>query len=325
MQRLFSGIQPTGDIHLGNYMGAMRGWLSMQTEYDSLFCVVDSHAITTKPLPTLSADTRTVAALYLACGIDTKHSTIFVQSHVPAHAELAWLLQCNTPISWLYKMTQFKDKEDSNIDISAALLAYPVLMAADILLYQTNVVPVGNDQTQHVQLCRDIARRFNNTYGDTFVMPTASYQQHGARIMSLQDGTKKMSKSEANGNSRINLLDNPDTVAKKIKSATTDSVRGMRFEEGRPEARNLLTLYMLIANKTQVEAEALCGDMGTKDFKDLLTESVNSFLEPIAYKYKSLIADEFYLDTLLKHGKERAIEIAYPTLKNVKQRMSFML
>ncbi|MCH8865044.1 MAG: tryptophan--tRNA ligase, partial [Chloroflexi bacterium] len=246
-KRAFSGIQPTGDIHIGNYLAAIKHWVASQTELESIFCIVDLHAITTpQDAETLRAKTREVTGLLFAAGIDPELSTVFVQSHIGAHAELAWILNCFTPMGWMQRMTQFKEKsEDLKDQVSVGLFAYPALMAADILLYETDVVPVGEDQKQHVELTRDIAQRFNSIYGQTFVLPEAFIPKTGARIMGLDDPTKKMSKSETDSGHAINLLDSPDAIRSKVMRATTDSRREVCFDENRPGIYNLLVIYEL--------------------------------------------------------------------------------
>merc|ERR1719478_1024423 len=289
-KRVLSGVQPTGVLHLGNYLGAIRQWVANQELYDNYFCVVDLHAITAPHVPKeLTKDSYRTAALYLASGIDPARSKIFIQSHVTAHAELQWLLNCATPMGWLEKMIQYKEKAQKQDAerVSVGLFDYPVLMAADILLYQTQLVPVGEDQRQHLELTRDIARRFNDLYcknkqRKTFVEPDALIVKSNARVMSLQDGTAKMSKSADNDMSRINLLDTPDEIARKIKKCKTDSVKGLSYDPARPEAVNLLGIYEAMSGKTreQVAAEmATLGGWG--DFKPLLTDACISHLEPI--------------------------------------------
>ncbi|MDR9404157.1 MAG: tryptophan--tRNA ligase, partial [Halothece sp. Uz-M2-17] len=268
-QRILSGVQPTGNLHLGNYLGAIRNWVETQQDYDNFFCVVDLHAITVPHNPeTLAQDTYTIAALYLACGIDLKYSTIFVQSHVSAHSELAWLLNCITPLNWLERMIQFKEKAvKQGENVSAGLLDYPVLMAADILLYDADKVPVGEDQKQHLELTRNIALRVNDQFGKkdqpVLKLPTPLIRTEGARVMSLLDGTKKMSKSDPSEMSRINLLDPPEVIQKKIKRCKTDPVKGLTFDDPeRPECDNLLSLYMLLSGKSKETVAAECQDMG---------------------------------------------------------------
>ncbi len=329
-QRVLSGVQPTGNLHLGNYLGAIRNWVEIQHQYENYFCVVDLHAITVPHDPaTLAADTYKIAALYLACGIDLEASTIFVQSHISAHAELTWLLNCITPLNWLQDMIQFKEKAvKQGENVSAGLLDYPVLMAADILLYQADKVPVGEDQKQHLELTRDIVIRFNHQFAKpekpVLKMPEPMIRAEGARVMSLTDGTKKMSKSDPSDMSRINLLDSPDTIAKKIKRCKTDSVRGMSFDDSdRPECHNLLTLYQLLSGKTKAAVAAECQDMGWGQFKPLLTETAIAALQPIQDKYQAVMADQGYLESVLREGRQKAGAIAHDTLMQVRQALGY--
>ena len=329
-QRIFSGVQPTGNLHLGNYLGAIRNWVEVQNQYDNYFCVVDLHAITVPHNPaTLAADTYAIAALYLACGIDLTHSTIFVQSHVRAHSELTWLLNCITPLNWLQDMIQFKEKAvKQGENVGTGLLDYPVLMAADILLYRTDKVPVGEDQKQHLELTRDIAVRFNYQFGNgetILKLPDPLIRQQGARVMSLTDGTRKMSKSDPSEQSRINLLDSPEEIAKKIKRCKTDPQRGLEFDNSeRPECNNLLTLYMLLSQKTKDAVAAECQDMGWGQFKPLLTETVIEVLKPIQARYQQIMDDRGYLESVLREGRASAEEIANQTLDRVKAAMGYL-
>ncbi len=329
-QRVLSGVQPTGNLHLGNYLGAIRNWVDGQDQFDNFFCVVDLHAITVPHNPAiLATDTYTIAALYLACGIDLQHSTIFVQSHISAHSELAWLLNCITPINWLEGMIQFKEKAlKQGENVSTGLLDYPVLMAADILLYDADQVPVGEDQKQHLELTRDIAVRFNHLYASEeepcLKMPEPLIRSEGARVMSLSDGTRKMSKSDPSELSRINLLDSPDTIAKKIKRCKTDSVRGLEFDNlERPECHNLLTLYSILSNQTKAEVAAECQEMGWGQFKPLFTETTIAALKPIQDKYKSVMDDRGYLESVLREGRQKAETVANETLTRVKNALGF--
>ncbi|MFB2896268.1 tryptophan--tRNA ligase [Aerosakkonemataceae cyanobacterium BLCC-F50] len=328
-QRVLSGVQPTGNLHLGNYLGAIRNWVEGQSEYDNFFCVVDLHAITVPHDPaTLAENTYKIAALYLACGIDLNYSSIFVQSHLPAHSELTWLLNCITPLNWLQDMIQFKEKAvKQGENVNTGLLDYPVLMAADILLYQADKVPVGEDQKQHLELTRDIAVRFNHLFGNgkkVLKLPDPLIRTEGARVMSLTDGTKKMSKSDPSELSRINLLDSPDEIQKKIKRCKTDPVRGLSFDDPeRPESRNLLTLYMLLSGKTKEEVTAECADMGWGQFKPLLTETTINALKPIQDKYYAVMNELGYLESVLREGKEKAGAIANQTLAEVKAAMGY--
>jgi tryptophanyl-tRNA synthetase len=329
-KRVLSGVQPTGNLHLGNYLGAIRNWVEIQSQYDSFFCVVDLHAITVPHKPeTLANDTYTIAALYLACGIDLNDSTIFIQSHVSAHSELTWLLNCITPLNWLQDMIQFKEKAvKQGENVGVGLLDYPVLMASDILLYQADKVPVGEDQKQHLELTRDIVNRFNHQFAKpdqpVLKLPEPLIRKEGARVMSLTDGTKKMSKSDPSELSRINLLDSPDEIAKKIKRCKTDPVRGLEFDNSeRPESNNLLTLYLLLSGKTKEEVAAECQDMGWGQFKPLLTETTIAALKPIQEKYQAVMSDKSYLESVLRHGRHKAEAIANQTLAQVKAAMGY--
>ncbi|MBD2295550.1 tryptophan--tRNA ligase [Anabaena sphaerica FACHB-251] len=328
-QRVLSGVQPTGNLHLGNYLGAIRNWVEIQDQYENFFCVVDLHAITVPHNPaTLAADTYTIAALYLACGIDLKYSNIFVQSHVSAHSELCWLLNCITPLNWLQDMIQFKEKAvKQGENVSAGLLTYPVLMAADILLYQADKVPVGEDQKQHLELARDIVNRFNHQFAKdkpVLKLPNPLIRKEGARVMSLTDGTKKMSKSDPSELSRINVLDPPDQIIKKIKRCKTDLVRGLTFDDvDRPECHNLLTLYMLLSGKTKEAVATECADMGWGQFKPLLTETAINALKPIQDKYKEVMEEKGYLESVLRDGREKAEAIANQTLADVKAALGY--
>jgi tryptophanyl-tRNA synthetase len=328
-QRVLSGVQPTGNLHLGNYLGAIRNWVEIQDQYENFFCVVDLHAITVPHNPaTLAADTYTIAALYLACGIDLQHSHIFVQSHVSAHSELCWLLNCITPLNWLQDMIQFKEKAlKQGENVGAGLLTYPVLMSADILLYQADKVPVGEDQKQHLELARDIVNRFNHQFAKdkpVLKLPDPLIRKEGARVMSLTDGTKKMSKSDPSELSRINVLDPPDQIANKIKRCKTDPVRGLTFDDAdRPECNNLLTLYMLLSGKTKEAVAAECADMGWGQFKPLLTETAINALKPIQDKYQEVMAEKGYLESVLRDGREKAEAIANQTLADVKAALGY--
>jgi tryptophanyl-tRNA synthetase len=334
-KRVLSGVQPTGALHLGNYLGAIRQWVSNQDLYDNYFCVVDMHAITAPHTPKeLTKDSYRTAAIYLASGIDPERSRIFIQSHVTAHAELMWLLNCATPMGWLEKMIQYKEKsqkQENQESVSVGLFDYPVLMAADILLYQTQLVPVGEDQRQHLELTRDIARRFNDKYAKnkqrkTFVEPEALIVKSNARVMSLQDGTSKMSKSAENDASRINLLDPPDVIARKIKRCKTDSVKGVSYDPARPEAVNLLGIYEAVSGKSREEVEnEIAGMEGWGTFKPALTEAVIAHLEPIQSEYNKIITDTEYLTRVLADGAEAADAVAARTLADAKRAMGFTL
>ncbi|HET9111514.1 MAG TPA: tryptophan--tRNA ligase [Ktedonobacterales bacterium] len=321
-ERVFSGIQPSGAPHLGNYLGAIRHWVAEQDVFDNIYCVVDLHAITVPQDPKeLRENVRQLAATLLACGLDPERSALFVQSHNHEHAELAWLLNCVTPMGWLNRMTQFKAKAgDDRESVSAGLFDYPVLMAADILLYQADAVPVGDDQRQHVELTRDIANSFNARFGETFVEPRALIREVGARIMSLDDPAKKMSKSGADA-SYIALLDKPEVIRKKIARATTDSQRTIIFDESRPGVFNLLTIYQLLVGQTSEQIEADFDGKGYKEFKAALTDALVAALEPIQRRYDQLVADPAELDRLLAAGADRVRPIAQATLAQVMRRM----
>ncbi len=331
-QRILSGIQTTGDLHLGNYLGAIKNWVALQETYDSFLFMADLHAITVPhDAATLAETTYKTAALYLACGIDTERSTVFVQSHVPAHAELGWLLTCIAPLNWLEDMVQFKEKAvRQGGNVGAGLLCYPALQAADILLYEPDKVPVGEDQKQHIELTRDITVRVNHRFGTekapVLKMPDPMIQAEGARVMSLADGTSKMSKSDPSDLSRINLLDPPELITKKIKKCKTDPMRGLEFDNSeRPECNNLLTLYMLLADKTKAQVADECREMGWGQFKPLLTETAIAALGPIQQRYREIRAESGYLDSVLRQGKEKAEAIAQQTLTKVKTAMGYTL
>src|SRR5947199_9321521 len=320
-KRVFSGVQPTGNLHLGNYLGAIRNWVAGQAEYDNIFCIVDMHAITLPIDPQeLHLSIRQVAALYLACGLDTRYCKLFVQSHVRQHAEMSWIMNCFTPMGWLNRMTQFKSKAGENMDaVSTGLYCYPVLMACDILLYQTNLVPVGEDQRQHIEFTRDLAQRFNSIYGQqVFTIPEAQIRQVGARIMSLDDPANKMSKTDPNDQSRINLLDDPKTIKKKIARATTDSLRLVAFDPERPGITNLLTIYQLLTGQSEREIEAEFEGKGYGDFKAALTEQLVATLVPIQKRYNELMSDIPTLEAILKQGADEVRPMAEATLQHVK-------
>ena len=322
-ERIFSGAQPTGNLHIGNYLGALRQWVALQSEYDSIFCVVDLHAITTYQDPVvLRQKTREVVGLLVAAGIDPTFSTIFVQSHIPAHAELAWILECETPMGWLRRMTQFKEKaEDEGASVSAGLFNYPDLMAADILLYDTDAVPVGDDQVQHLELTRDVAQRFNSLYGETFVIPRAIVAETGARVMGLDDATKKMSKSTDVPGHAIYLLDPEPEIRAKISRATTDSSREIRFEETRPAIANLLSIYEAFTGTGRPEIEAHFAGRGYAVLKKELAEVVITALRPLQERYREVTAQPGWVDKILDEGEARVRPIAERTLARVKDRM----
>ena len=324
-KRIFSGAQPTGNVHLGNYLGALRNWVTLQKEYESFFCIVNLHAITIAQDPKILAEkTRELARIYLAVGIDPEISTVLVQSDVPHHAELAWLLNCVTRMSELERMTQFKDKvRKQQENVGVGYFDYPVLMAADILLYQTDLVPVGEDQKQHLELTRDIAIRFNRDYGDTFRVPEPFIPKVGARIMSLADPLKKMSKSDDDSEAGcIMLLDDADTVWRKFKRAVTDSGTEIRFDATRPAITNLLTIYHLLTGKSNDEIEAHFSGHGYAKLKEDLAEVTIEFLKPFQERMHGI--DDGKLDQILERGAARAGEIAETTLAKAKVSMGLV-
>jgi len=328
-KRVLSGVQPSGNLTIGNYLGALRQWAREQHNFDSFFCVVDLHAITMPYDPVeLQAKTREVTALYLACGIDPEVSTIFVQSHVPAHSELMWLLSCVTPLGWLQRMTQFKDKaaKQQADSVGTGLLAYPVLQAADILLYHADAVPVGEDQRQHVELTRDIAQRFNHLFGDTFTVPEVMIPPSGARIKGLDDPAVKMSKSVVSEYHAVYLLDPPSRAKKKIMRAVTDSGREIRFsqEPERAGVNNLLEIYEALTGESREAIERQFDGHGYGDLKKAVAEVVVAALEPIQQRYQEITRDEGYIDDLLVQGAERAALVANATLAAVRERMGFL-
>jgi tryptophanyl-tRNA synthetase len=329
-QRVLSGVQPTGNLHLGNYLGAIRNWVVNQAEYENFFCVVDLHAITVPHDPkVLAENSYAIAALYLACGIDLAHANIFIQSHVRAHSELAWLFNCITPVNWLEGMIQFKEKALKQGDsVSMGLMDYPVLMAADILLYQADRVPVGEDQKQHLELTRDIVTRFNYLFATpeqpVFKMPEPLILAEGARVMSLTDGTKKMSKSDPSDLSRINILDSPELIQQKIKKCKTDTERGLNFDNpDRPECRNLLGLYAIVSGQTKEAVAIECREMGWGQFKPLLAEAMIAHLAPIQTKYQEVMLDRSYLESVLRTGRQKAEAVADETLAAAKKALGF--
>jgi tryptophanyl-tRNA synthetase len=320
-KRVFSGIQPTGNIHIGNYLGAIRHWASSQDQYENIFCIVDLHAITVAQDPKeLSMKTREVAGLLFAAGIDPRRSAVFVQSHVGAHSELAWILNCFIPIGWMNRMTQYKEKSEKQKEqVSVGLFDYPALMAADILLYETDQVPVGEDQKQHVELTRDIAQRFNSIYGAVFKLPEPVIPDVGARIMGLDDPSKKMSKSDANPGHAVNLLDSTDAIRSKIMKATTDSKREICFDEKRPGIYNLLVIYELFSKMSRKEITARFEGKGYAQFKNELAEAIIEGLRPLQLRYRELTADPHYLDSLLAEGSARVKPVAEKTLSAVQK------
>ena len=320
-KRIFSGAQPTGSLHLGNYLGALRNWVALQDEYESFYCIVNLHAITVAQDPKeLKKKTLDLARIYLAAGIDPAKSTIFIQSDVAAHAELAWVLSCVARMGELERMTQFKDKSSGKGErVGVGLFTYPVLMASDILLYKTHLVPVGQDQKQHLELTRDIAERFNRDYGDTFVVPDPYIPPVGARIQSLAEPEKKMSKSDENANGSIFLLDDADVITKKIKRAVTDSGTDIKFDESRPAINNLLTIYQLMTGKSKEDCEATFEGKGYGDFKGALAEAVVEFLRPFQARVSEYSDEE--LGKILDAGAEKAHAVADATLAEVYGRM----
>ncbi len=327
--RVLSGIQPSGNLTIGNYLGALKQWVEVQHDYDCFYCVVDLHAITVEQDPAeLRRKTRESAAMYIAAGLDPEVSTIFVQSHVPAHSELAWMLTCMAPLGWLHRMTQFKDKsaKQTQESIGAGLLNYPSLMAADILLYHADLVPVGDDQNQHLEFTRDLAQRFNHLYGETFTLPSVMNPQAGARVMGLDNPTAKMSKSEASENHAVFLLDSLPAARKKIMRAVTDSQREIRFSKERERAgvNNLLTIYQAITDESSEAIEAHFEGKGYGDLKRSVADCVVSTLEPLQARYNELMNEAGYLDSVLKLGREKAGAIAESTLKLAQERMGFL-
>ena len=318
-KRVFSGIQSTGNIHIGNYLGAIRHWAADQDIYDNIFCIVDLHAITVPQDPKeLHAKTREVSGLLLACGIDPQKSILFVQSHVHEHSELAWILNCFIPMGWMGRMTQYKEKSGKQKEqVSVGLFDYPALMAADILLYDTDVVPVGEDQKQHVELARDAAQRFNSIYGETFVLPEPLIASVGARIMGLDDPTQKMSKSETAPGHAVALLDPPDVIKKKIMRATTDSNTTVVFDVNRPGIYNLLTIYQTFTGQNKQAIEAQFAGKGYGDFKKALAEVVIEGLRPLQERYKALTVDPTQIDKILAEGAAKAQPLAAKTLAKV--------
>ncbi len=328
MKRVFSGVQPTGNLHLGNYLGAIKNWVAMQREYDCLYCIVDLHAITVPQVPgELTDNTREVTAGLMAAGLDPATCIIFNQSRVSGHAELAWLLNCFTPLGWLNRMTQFKEKAGKRRDSALlGLYAYPVLMTADILLYHASAVPVGEDQKQHLELSRDIAGAFNRAYDvDFFPLPEPMIFGAATRVMSLRDGRRKMSKSDGSDYARINLTDDADTLALKIKRAKTDSEPGLAFDpERRPEAANLLSIYAALADEPVERVAAEHTGMGFADFKGRLADLAIETLSPIAARMRELLADPAYIDDVLTDGAERAHAIADANLARARQIMGLL-
>ncbi|MEK7460635.1 MAG: tryptophan--tRNA ligase [Patescibacteria group bacterium] len=319
-KRIFSGVQPSGTLHIGNYLGALKRWVTLQDTHETIFCIVDLHALTVPQEPKLLHNKiREVAALYLAAGIDPAKSTIFVQSHVAAHSQLAWILNCFLPLGWLNRMTQFKDKSgDQKETVSVGLYDYPALMAADILLYDTDLVPTGEDQRQHIELTRDLAQKLNNlTKQDLFTVPNPLIGETGARIMGLDDPTKKMSKSDGKPGHAISLLDTPNQIREKFARAVTDSERSIRYDENRPAITNLLTIYELFSGLEREVIEAKFATHNYVTFKDELADVVIAELEPLQKRFTNYMDDPTTLDTHLQAGAQRANQIASQTLARV--------
>ena len=322
-KRVFSGIQPTGDIHIGNYLGAIQHWVALQAEFDNIFCLVDLHAVTvSQESHVLKSKIREVAGLLFAAGIDPRLSVVFVQSHIGAHAELAWILNCFIPMGWMYRMAQFKQKSQSQKElVSVGLFDYPALMAADILLYGTDLVPVGEDQKQHVELARDVAERFNSIYSETFKLPEPVIPKLGARIMGLDNPARKMSKSEIHPGHAIYLLDSPDTIRAKVMRAITDSLREVRFDENRPGIYNLLVIYELFTELGRSDIEARFEGKGYAEFKRELAEVIVEGLRSLRSRYQELTAEPGYIDSLLTEGASKIRPIAEKTLSTVKDKV----
>lgn len=320
--RVFSGVQPSGNLHIGNYLGALKNWVAIQRDYESIFCIVDMHAITVHQDPAeLKRKIRETAGIFLACGIDPEHSSVIVQSQVAQHAELAWMLTCVTPIGWLERMTQYKAKSAAQETIGDGLLQYPVLMAADILLYQAGIVPVGDDQSQHLELTRDIAQRFNSLYGETFVVPATKLPLVGARVMGLDEPDKKMSKSASGTNHSVGLLDPPSVAKKKIMRATTDSNPAVDFEKMGPGVENLINIYRAFGEVDADTARKEFEGLRYGDLKKKVAEMVAARLEPIQQRYAEITKDPGYLDGILQKSFERIEPIAAQTVELVKSRM----
>lgn len=322
---IFSGMQPSGLITLGNYLGALNNWTKLQDEYNCLYCIVDMHAITVRQNPAqLRKASRDVLMQYIAAGLDPEKNIIYYQSHVPAHAELSWVLNCYTYMGELSRMTQFKEKSQKHADnINSGLFTYPVLMAADILLYQTDLVPVGEDQRQHLEITRDIAMRFNGVYGDVFKVPEAYIGKVGARVMALQQPEKKMSKSDENKNNTIALMDEPSVIINKFKKAVTDSENEVRFSEDKPGVSNLLSIYSAVTGIAIPEAEKEFANVGYGNFKASVGEAVVARLEPLQKKVAELEKNKDYLDTIIKTNAEKANYLANKTLRKVHKKIGF--
>lgn len=323
---IFSGIQPTGTFTLGNYIGAVRNWGPLQDEYNCIYCVVDMHAITVKQDPAkLRRNTLDSYALLMACGIDTEKSILFIQSHVKTHAELSWILGCNTQFGELSRMTQFKDKSQKHADdVNSGLFTYPVLMAADILAYNADLVPVGGDQKQHLELARNIAQRFNQRYGDFFTLPEPYIPKLGARVMSLQDPTKKMSKSDENPNAVILILDDKDTIIRKFKRAVTDSEAEVCYRDGKDGINNLMTIYSSVTGKSFADIESEFTGKGYGDFKLAVGETVADHLQPVRTEFDRLVKDKEYLKKCYTEGAEKALRYSQRIISKVYRKVGFV-
>ncbi len=326
-KRIFSGVQPSGNLTIGNYLGAIKNWIPLQDEYECLYCVVDLHTLTVRQKPAeLRQRSLNLLALYMACGLDPKKSILFLQSHVSAHAELAWILNCYTYMGELNRMTQFKDKSQRHGDnINAGLFTYPVLMAADILLYQADLVPIGQDQKQHLEITRDVADRFNNIYGDTFTIPEAFIPKIGAKIMSLQEPEKKMSKSDENENAFVLILDSQDAVMRKFKRAVTDSEREIRYDEqNKPGVSNLISIYSSVTGKGISDIEKEFEGRSYGDLKETVGQSVVEMLVPIQQKFNEFSTDKEQLNLILKENAEKAAYMARKTLSKVQRKIGLL-
>ncbi|UBK29652.1 tryptophan--tRNA ligase [Clostridium perfringens] len=323
---IFSGIKPSGDLTLGNYLGAIKNWTKLQEEYDCYFCVVDLHAITVKQLPAdLRRRTLEVLAIYIASGINPEKNTLFIQSHVPAHSEASWLLTCNSYMGELSRMTQYKDKSKKMGDsIGAGLFNYPVLMAADILLYNADLVPVGKDQMQHLELARDIGTRFNNSYSKTFTIPEGYVPKEGAKIMDLQDPSKKMSKSDANPNGFILIMDEPNVIRKKISRAVTDSIGVVNYTDEQPGVKNLINILCSIKGYTPEEVVKMYDGKGYAEFKNDVAEAIVEELAPVQEKVKALLGDKKALEEIYKKGAEKANYAAMKTLRKMQKKIGLI-
>ena len=320
---LYSGMQATGTLTLGNYLGALKNWVELTDEYACIYGVMDLHSLTVRQVPAeFRKNARALYALYVAAGLDPEKNCIYYQSHVSGHAELGWILDCFTYMGELNRMTQFKDKAAKHADnINAGLYTYPVLMAADILLYQADVVPVGVDQKQHLEITRDIAERFNNIYGDVFTIPEAYIGKKGAKIMSLQEPGKKMSKSDTNANATILLLDDTDTIIRKFKRAVTDSESEVRYAEEKPGISNLMDIYSAVTGKTYEEIEKEFAGKGYGDFKLAVGETVADHLKPLQERYEQLMKDKAYIESMIKQNDEKAAYYANKTLRKVQKKV----